>query len=516
MNIYQAAAFHGLRQPNKPALVDVNCSLNFSEFVERIQQVAAALQGMGIVRGDRVCVMMHNSIDQVALYHATALLGFILVPIYVRYDHSDLIHELSNCQPRIVIFAEEFSERIARVRAQLVTDVESWIVLDDKTFVAEPNFDYTTTRNGCVEPDDVALILYTSGTTSAPKGAMLTHGNLVWNSINYVIELEISRHSTAMLATPLFHIGGFGVLNGPVLYAGGTLYIVSKFEPRELLASLKQVQPTHLFLLSTMWVALTDLPEFDEATFENVTYVQTAASPLSDWRRQKIEKVFCNAEFGWGFGMTETCVTTIKNRTTAEITSHPGSIGYVWRNVAVRLVDLDGNVISQPDTPGELQIKSPTVFAGYWNDPDGTADLFTEDGWLKTGDLLEFDAEGFAYFRGRRKDMIKTGGENVAALEVEQCLTEHTGVSQAAVLGLPHEYWGELLVAAVLLKPDETPSESDLVAHCKARLSPFKVPKRVFLVDQMPYSSSGKIQKHVLRGQLEEILAAEQRGSHAE
>ncbi|MBK0326192.1 AMP-binding protein [Rhodobacteraceae bacterium F11138] len=503
MNHFQTAVFHAARDPNRIAISDSTKLLSRLDFVHHVLRVAASLQAMGIGRGDRVCAVMHNSIDFVALYYATAVTGFILVPVNTRYDHGDFCHVFEDSDPKLVLYAPEFEDRISGYR-QGADEGTQWVGLTDTLFDAMPDFDTQTARVGAVDDDEVSLILYTSGTTSRPKGAMLTHRNLAANAMNYQVELGITENSSSILATPLFHIGGFGVLNGPVLFAGGTLHVVGRYDPETLLDALKATEPSHLFLLSTMWVGLTDRPEFADLRFNDVNYVQTAASPLSEWRQDRIRKVFPNAEFGWGYGMTESCVTSIKNRTTQEIQDHPGSIGYVWRHVAARLVDAAGQVLPGTNQVGELQVRGPTVFAGYWNNPQATEDVFTPDGWLKTGDLLEFDADGFAYFRGRAKDMIKTGGENVAAIEVEQCLTEHPQVSDAAIMGLPHEYWGEELVAVVVPVPGTQPGGDELQQHCRARLSAFKVPKRIFIHETVPKSSSGKVQKFILKRKLME------------
>jgi fatty-acyl-CoA synthase len=290
------------------------------------------------------------------------------------------------------------------------------------------------------------------------------------------------------------------VLNGPILNAGGRLSIMPRFEAELAIDMLKQSQPTHLFLLSAMWVALTARPEFAKLRFPEVRYVQTAASPLSAHQQATIREVFPNAEFGWGFGMTETCVTTVKNRYTEEILSHPGSIGYVWRHVETRLVDEHGGVVSTGGPgAGELQVRGPTVFAGYWRDLKATNEAFTADGWLRTGDLLRLDEDGFAYFIGRSKDMIKSGGENVSALEVEQCLLEHRSVHEAAVYGVPSDRWGEEVRAAVVLTPGHEFDPAALIEFCKSRIAAFKVPKRIDAVAELPKSASGKIQKFRLQ-----------------
>jgi acyl-CoA synthetase (AMP-forming)/AMP-acid ligase II len=500
-NIYQTAMFHALRSPRSTALSDSHTAMDFAALCARARALTAHLQGLGVRRGDRVAVLMHNAIDYLALMHATAVGGFSLVPVNTRYSAAELAFLISDCTPRVLVHDAEFSPLVAELPRHLAPD-QLPVCLDhlasdlaDVPATADP----VAWRTGCVEDGDVAIIMYTSGTTSTPKGAMLTHGNLVWNAMNYIMELGIDAQSRSLMATPLFHIGGFGVINGPILYAGGSLHLVPRFDAQSVVEALQQNLPTHVFLLSAMWVGLTDHPGFAQLRLPSVRYVQTAAAPLGEWRQELIRQVFPNAEFGWGFGMTESCVTTIKNRYTHEILDHPGSIGYLWRHVAHRLVDETGQVLADQHGPGELQVKGPTVFKGYWNQPELTAATLDADGWLHTGDLFRFDDEGFAYFMGRSKDMIKTGGENVAAQEVENCLVGHPDVREAAAFGVPHERWGEELVAAVVPIEGRQPDTEALRTHCRESLSGFKVPKRIFLVDSLPHSSSGKVQKFKLR-----------------
>ncbi|MCG5238323.1 class I adenylate-forming enzyme family protein [Azospirillum doebereinerae] len=501
VNIYQTAAFHAQRRPDAAALDDGERRLGFGGLTDLARRQADRLEALGAGRGERVAVVANGSIDYVALYHATALTGFILVPLNTRLTPTELAWALGHADPRVVLHDDANAALVEAARA-LDTGGREWLTVVALSKEAGPQDEETDDalrrRFGAVEADTPALIVYTSGTTSLPKGAVLTHGNLVWNAVNYQVELGIGEETSALLATPLFHIGGFGVLNGPVLYGGGSLRVVPRFETEAVLRAIGEAQPTHLFLLSAMWVTLTDRPGFAELRFPSVRYVQTAASPLSEQRQAAIRRVFPNAEFGWGFGMTESCVTTIKNRFTAEILAHPGSVGHVWRHVAYRLADEEGRILPDLTGPGELQVKAPTVFAGYWNDPEATAAALTADGWLRTGDLFRFDPDGFAHFIGRSKDMVKTGGENVAALEVENCLVQHPAVSEAAVFGVPHERWGEELRAAVVAAPGKTPDPEELRAFCRARLAGFKVPKAIAVVAGLPRSSSGKVQKFKL------------------
>jgi len=324
-NIYQTVAYHALRRPAAPAVVEGATRYTFAGFAQRVRRYAACLAALGVRRGDRVCVVLDNSADYLALFHATAIGGFILVPANVRLSPRELAWMVSHCRPNIVLHDTKNAPLADAARPEAPQAVE-WLHIDTLNVDAASDrcADPLVERYGAVEDDDVALIIYTSGTTALPKGAMLTHGNLVWNAINFQLELGIDEKSRATLATPLFHIGGFGVLNGPVLYAGGCLSILPRFDPESIIAHLRDNPPTHLFLLSAMWVSLTDHPDFAALRFPGVAYVQTASSPLGEHRQALIRQAFPEAEFGWGFGMTESCVTTFKNRTTAEILDHPG------------------------------------------------------------------------------------------------------------------------------------------------------------------------------------------------
>ncbi len=517
-SLYQAACYHAVRRPAKVALMDQERSVSFADFVGMVRRVAAMVAARGVGRGDRVMGVLENSIEYVALIHASALGGFIVVPVNFRCSPDELSYFVADCQPALVLYQSEYAELVETlVPAGVRHNVEEagWMG------TAVPDLDRDARRFGTVAADDVSLIIYTSGTTSRPKGAMLTHGNLVWNSINNVIELELTHRCISVMTTPLFHISGLGVLNGPVLYAGGTVYVMPRFSADELRQVLEALRPTNLSLLSVMWAQFLDRCDDGCTTYPEVQAIQTAAAPLSTEQQSRIRRLFPNAEWGWGFGMTESCVTTIRSRSTEELTGRPGAIGYPWRHVQFRLRDDEGREVLAPEAIGELEVRGPTVFAGYWQQPEATAAVLSADGWLRTGDLFRCDEGEFMTFVGRSKDMIKSGGENIAALEVESCLLEHPAVKEAAAFGVAHDTWGEMLVVAVVSVPGQEPTEADLIAFCRRKLSRFKVPKHVVHAQSLPRSTSGKVQKfrlaelnaHLGR-ELQETLSKEDR-SHS-
>ena len=494
-NLYQTAAYHAVRSPDAVAIVGDGVHHTRASFVAYVQNMAAALRRLEISKGDRVFAVLENSLEYLGLYYATALLGYVLVPVNVRLSASELGWMVGHADPKVVFYDRRNAELTERAHAG-DGSARRWMPIEELDLTEESGaFDRHVARFGAVDDNDTALIIYTSGTTSRPKGAMITHANVVWNAVNFQIELNLDHTCRSVLAAPLFHIAGFNVMNGPALFAGGQVSIVSRFDAETMIDNLRRFSPTHLFLLSAMWVSLTNHPQFASLRFPEVGYIQTAAAPLSQARQEMIRQVFPNAEFGWGFGLTESCVTVLKNRKTSEIFEHPGSVGYIWRHFAFRLVDADGKIVEDPSVGGELQLKGPTIFKGYWQDEEATRAALSEDGWLSTGDLFRFDEDEFGYFLGRKKDMIKTGGENVSALEVEICILEFPGVLEAAVYGVPHDYWGEELRAAVTVSADAELDTEALRDHCRATLSPFKTPKKITIVESLPKSSSGKIQK---------------------
>ncbi|MDF2370749.1 MAG: class I adenylate-forming enzyme family protein [Rhizobiaceae bacterium] len=505
MNIFQTLNWHAGRRPEKPAVCDKDRCLNFQELVDMTQGIAARLDGDGIGFGERVVILSDNCIETIAFLHATALTGCIMVPANTRYAADELRFLLEDSASALVLFGTAHRDLLNAALVGLATkprtaEIGDYCAMPTAASIAKwrEHKGFEHADYGCIATDDVAMLIYTSGTTSRPKGAMLTHGNLLWNSINYIMESELHHTHSAIVATPLFHISGFGVLHGPLLHAGGTLFIIDRFSSEAVTGALKTFLPSHLFLVSAMWVKMTEDEGFLAQTYPETTFISTAAGPLSEARQTSIRDRFPNAEFGWGYGMTESCVTTIKSQRTAELEGHPGTLGYGWRHVQYRLVDEAGTVLEPIGNSGELQVRGPVVFKGYWNNEEATAEAIIDGGWLKSGDLFRFDEDGFAYFIGRSKDMVKTGGENVAAQEVEQAVIRCPGVLDAAAFGVPDDHLGEMLCVAIETVAEANLSETAVRDFCRTQLAGFKVPKRVHFVDALPRSSSDKPQKFKL------------------
>jgi fatty-acyl-CoA synthase len=338
--------------------------------------------------------------------------------------------------------------------------------------------------------------MYTSGTTGVPKGAVLTHDNMLWNAVNMLSAGPgIASTDVTIAAAPLFHIGALGLSALPLLYAGGTVVVVPSFDPAGFLDLLAAERVTTQFLVPAMWAALTRVPDLGDRAFPALRWAISGGAPCP---LPVIERFLA---LGWtfteGFGMTELSPAALF-LDTADVVTHAGSVGRPFLHVDARLLDDVGQDVGVGEV-GELVLRGPTVFAGYWNRPAETAEVMRA-GWFHSGDLGVRDAQGFVTLVDRRKDMIITGGENVYPVEVEQVLHRHPGVGDVAVVGVGDPQWGESVVAVVVAAdPGAPPAAEELIAFTRERIAHFKAPRRVEFVDELPRNATGKLLKRVLR-----------------
>jgi acyl-CoA synthetase (AMP-forming)/AMP-acid ligase II len=339
--------------------------------------------------------------------------------------------------------------------------------------------------------------MYTSGTTGQPKGAMLTHDNHLWNVIN---SLSFGRGlrdtDVTVTVAPMFHIGGLGVHTLPLLYTGGTNALLPSFDPKQTLETMARVGATVQFMVPAMWAALMSVPDFDSYDLSALELAVSGGAPsplpVIDFFQGK------GLPFQEGFGMTETA-PGVSILDADHVKEKAGSIGRRMFHVETRIVD-DHDVDQPPNQVGELVLRGPNIFSGYWGRPEATAEAF-RGGWFHTGDLGRMDEEGFITLVDRKKDMIISGGENVYPIEVEQVLYRHPAVREVAVVGVPDPRWGETPVAVVALLEDADASAEELIAYTRERLAHFKCPTRVEVVDELPRNATGKVLKTVLRAQ---------------
>ena len=346
-----------------------------------------------------------------------------------------------------------------------------------------------------IDADDGYCILYTSGTTGKPKGAVLPHRQVLWNAINTVVSWGLSENDISPILTPMFHSGGLFVFLVPLFYAGGRVVLARNFDSEESLKVIVEEKCTVILGVPTLFQVWMNSPMFDKADFSHVHFFISGGAPcppklIEAWNRTK------GVTMRQGYGLTEVGVNCF-SMTDEDALRKAGSVGKPIFHSQVRLVDTDDNDVAVGET-GELIIAGPTVCAGYWRNLEATADSL-RDGWFHTGDMARQDEEGYFYIAGRYKDMIISGGENVYAAEVEAVFREHEAVADAALISQPDEKWGEVGLMVVLLKPEGSVTGEELQEFCRERLARYKVPKRIEFVDELPYSPYGKVIKAELR-----------------
>lgn len=499
---------HAVINPHRIALIRDDQQRTYAELNERTNRLAHALAERGIERGDRVALLSTNSIEFLETMFAIAKLGAICVPINFRLMGPEVAFVLTDSTPKIFIFSSNLAPTAIAALGEPDIAIERLIVTESTDAPEVAGHDVELYESvlasgdpGPLERDvdksDVAMILYTSGTTGRPKGAMITHGIVEANNVNIMAMAPgISKLDITATPAPLFHVGGLAVHTLPLLYIGGAVVILPSFEPKSLLDAMQKHRTTVLFLVPAMWAALKNTAGIKDYDLSAMRFGMTGGAPCP------IPVIEFFNKLGWpffeGFGMTETCAgASVLNA--EDIVSHAGSVGQPALLTDARIVDESGNDMPV-GTVGELVLRGPNITTGYWNRPEATAEAI-RDGWFYTGDLGRFDAENFLTLVDRKKDMIITGGENVYPIEVEQAMHRHDDVIDVAVIGVPSERWGETVKAIVVARPDATIDPAALIAWTRERLAGFKCPTSVEVVGELPRNATGKILKRTLREQ---------------
>jgi fatty-acyl-CoA synthase len=461
--------------------------------------LAAGLHELGVRRGDRVAMLMENSPGFVQVLFAAANLGAIAVPINFRLAAPEVSYVLADSGAVALVVSDRFAELAGAALADGEHGVRQVITESPVEGLSTTTLDgllATRARRGpdpLIADGDTCVIMYTSGTTGRPKGAMLTHANMLWNAIQVLTYGEgLGSSAVTIAALPMFHIGALGGSVLPILYAGGTVLTVRAFDPRRMLELIQTYRVSTQVLVPVMWAAVAQVPDFAAFDASSVRYVVCGGAPCP------LPVIEFYQRHGWpfqeGFGMTETAPSALV--LDAEfVVSHAGSVGRPVMHVDARIVDAEEHNVPVGEV-GELVLRGPNVFAGYWGRPEETAEAF-RGGWFHTGDLGRMDAAGFITLVDRKKDMIISGGENVYPIEVEQVLFAHDAVADVAVIGVPDQRWGETVVAVVVRSVDV--GADKLIAYTRDRLAHFKCPTRVEFVDELPRTATGKVLKRDLR-----------------
>jgi fatty-acyl-CoA synthase len=495
---YDWIAHFGRRTPDKLAVVDLGSGRQFSyaEFDARISRLAAHLRDQRrIANGDRVAVLAMNTSDMLEVQFACGRIGAVFLPLNPRFTIPELQFIVGDATPKVIIHGAEFQDNALAV-AKLCA-IESMLLLGaggsyEAAIVASEPLEKAET----VTLDEISMIMYTSGTTGQPKGAIITHGMTLWNCVNVNGPGHISPSSVLLTVLPMFHIGGLNCCTNPVLHAGGTVLIMRAFDPALTLELISDpARCINLFMgVPLMYWSMAKHSAFAGADFSRLVNGSVAGAPmpvplLKVWEQRGAVLQQC-------YGMTETSPAVLM-LAREDAVRKAGSCGKPVLHTEVRIVRPDG-IDAGVGEIGELWVRGPNVTPGYWNRPDANVCSFT-DGWLHTGDAARIDVEGFYFIVDRLKDMYIFGGENVYPAQVENVFQQLDAIAEVAVIGVPSARWGEVGMAIITVKPEHSITPAEIRAHCKANLARYKWPRLIRFIDALPRNAIGKIHKPTLR-----------------
>ena len=493
-----------LATPRRIAIDDRGCTLSYGELERRAAGLAAGLKAAGYAAGDRIATLTGNSSDQVVLFFACAKAGLVLVPLSWRLSPRELAAQLGLADPQLLLVEDELDSLAAgactllahrpRTAALGPGGIEKSVPPPSRRMpdtVPEPGRE--------VRDDDPLLMVFTSGTEGTSKAAVLTHANCFWTNLSLSRTLDLGSTDVVLAVLPQFHVGGWNIQPLLAWWTGATVVLERGFEPGRVLQLIAERGVTMLMGVPTQYLMLAEHPDFAAAQLGSLRHAVVGGAPmpaplLRIWHRRGVA-------LSQGYGLTEASpnVLCLANEDAARMVGYSGK---PYPHVAVAVADpVTGDILDGAAT-GELLVGGPGVFAGYFRDPAATAAVLVGD-WLRTGDLVERDAEGYIRVVDRLKDIYISGGENVAPAEVEAALLSHPAVAQAAVVGVEDERWGETGVGFVVIRPGMATDEQELLEHCAARLAHFKVPARIETVGALPRTALNKVLRARLRQQLE-------------
>jgi fatty-acyl-CoA synthase len=475
--------------PDRTAVVADGREWTYRQLHLRSTRFAHALARLGITGGDRVAFLGPNHPAFLEIMFGTGMLGAIFVPLNARLAPAELSYILGDSGTAVLVHTPEHAATAEKLRSVVahVFDLDAY-----ETLLADaPEEDLDEP----VDQDDIALIMYTSGTTGRPKGAALTHANISWNSFNLLIDVDLASDEMTLVNAPMFHVAALNQTALPTLLKGGTLVLMAAFDPARTLEVIAARRVTYLFGVPAMFQVIAAAPEWAAADLSSVRTMICGGAPVPE---QVITTYQARGlTFLQGYGLTEAAPSATFLRT-AESRRKVGSAGTQCFFTDVRVVDSDGADVA-PGEPGEVLLHGPNVMHGYWNKPAETEAVLSADGWLRTGDVAVTDEDGFLYLRDRIKDLIISGGENIYPAEVEDAIHQHPAVADCAVIGVADERWGEVGRAVVVPREGVAVEPDELRTFLTGRIARFKVPASVVFAEALPRTASGKLLKSQLR-----------------
>jgi long-chain acyl-CoA synthetase len=494
--------------PERTATIFAGQHHSFRTFGDRVARLASALRTLGVQPGDRVAMLAHNSDCYAEFFLAVWWAGAVANPVNTRWSAAEIAYSLNDCESAVLLVDDAFAAQVPAIRQQAtvvrtvvhtgdadISEAEGMLSYEALLQAATPMTD--AGRRG----DDLAVILYTGGTTGFPKGVMLSHANLWSAAVARLAELPNPSEGISLLVAPLFHVAGLGRLVSQIVI-GATSVIEPVFRADTVLNAIEQHGVNDVVLVPSMLQMLLDHPAFEPTRLRSLQRIVHGASPMSPALLDRAMQALPHVGFITSYGMTETSAVVSLNGPIAQAARSRfdkvlRSVGRAGYGCEVRIVDGQGQPVP-PGTVGEITVRGPGVMLGYWNKPAETA-CALRDGWLYTGDGAWMNDSGYLHVVDRLKDMIISGGENVYSAEVEAALMLHPAVASCAVIGVPSEQWGEAVHAVVVLRPGCQADEQALRAHCRTRLAGYKCPKAVDFMAALPLSAAGKVMKNRLR-----------------
>ena len=490
--------------PNRIALVDLESGVRYSydELNLRANRLANFMKDqLGLEKGDRVSILARNSIAYVDLFYGLPKIGAIFAPFNWRLTAHELAYMVRDLEPCVILCEPEFAGTLDALLQD--AKVEHILTLREADLEGGISYEKGVDQASEIEPERPEMdgetpycILYTSGTTGYPKGAIIPHRQILFNCINTVVSWGLVETDISPVYTPLFHAGGLFAFFAPLLYLGGRIILARDFDPVASLRWILEEGCTVILGVPTLFQMWIDSPYFDEADFSQVRFFISGGSPcpldlMNKWRNRK------GIVFRQGYGLTEVGANCF-SMTDEDSVRKTGSVGKPIFHSEMRIVDPVSHEEVSTGESGELLIRGPHVCSGYWQNPEATTEAIV-DGWFYTGDMVHKDGDGFYYIDGRYKDMIKSGGENIYAAEVEAVYREHASIKDCALIGVPHEKWGEVGLMVIMFEDDQEVDREELKRFGGKRLARYKIPKSFEFTDSLPYSAYGKVEKAKLR-----------------
>ncbi|CAN7422076.1 AMP-binding protein [Bradyrhizobium sp. LjRoot220] len=494
INLSSFIAFHARRTPDRCALKYRGVDISYADFDRRIGRVGGWLAAHAIGAGDVVAVLMKNSTAFLELVFATSHIGAVFLPINYRLSADEVGYIIGNSGARILIADEELAGVAAGDAPVVLLDEAA------QSGVSRLAPDIAPAPMHPQQPRDLMRLMYTSGTTDRPKGVMLTYENMFWKSADQTMVLGLNAETRLLVVGPLYHVGALDLPGIAVLWHGGMLSIHRTFEPEQALAAIEAERLNAAWFAPVMTTAILTCRARARYDVSSLRWAIGGGEKTPEARIRSFSEYFENARYIDAYGLTETCGGDTFMEAGREI-DKIGSTGRAIAHVEIEIRDDAGNRLP-PGENGEICLRGPKITQGYWKDPEKTAAAFFGD-WFRSGDVGYLDEDGFLYLTDRKKDMIVSGGENIASSEVERVIYELPQVRECAVIGMPDARWGEKPVAIVVLGEGAALELPALTDHCRARLAGFKVPKQLIIRDSLPRNPSGKVLKRVLRAELE-------------